>query len=101
MENEKEQNGNGSGKCPFGGGTKYATSGRLSNRHWWPESLDLSILRQNSSLSDPMGEDFDYAEEFKSLDLDSVVKDLEALIDRKSTRLNSSHRCISYAVFCL
>ena len=59
---------------------KYATSGRLSNRHWWPESLDLGILRQNSSLSDPMGEDFDYAEEFKSLDLDAVIKDLKALM---------------------
>src|SRR5438067_1174125 len=80
MENDKEQNGNGSGKCPFGGGTKYATSGRLSNRHWWPESLDLSILRQNSSLSDPMGEDFNYAEEFKSLDLNAVIKDLHALM---------------------
>src|SRR5437868_10538499 len=80
MENDKEQNGNGSGKCPFGGGTKYATSGRLSNRHWWPESLDLSILRQNSSLSNPMGEDFNYAEEFKSLDLDAVIKDLHALM---------------------
>src|SRR5256714_14019568 len=80
MENNKEQNGNGSGKCPFGSGIKYATSGRLSNRHWWPESLDLGILRQNSSLSDPMGEDFDYAEEFKSLDLDAVIQDLEALM---------------------
>ena len=79
MEN-KEQNGNGSGKCPFTGGGKYATSGRLSNRHWWPESLDLGILRANSSLSDPMGEDFDYAAEFKSLDLDAVIDDLKALM---------------------
>src|SRR5437868_4190023 len=80
MENDKEQNGNGSGKCPFGGGTKYATSGRLSNRHWWPESLDLSILRQNSNLSNPMGEEFDYANEFKSLDLDAVIADLKAFM---------------------
>ena len=80
MASEKETNGNGAGKCPFGGGIKYATSGRLTNRNWWPESLDLTILRQNSSLSDPMGEDFNYAEEFKSLDLYSVIKDLEALM---------------------
>src|SRR4051812_17720578 len=82
MENNKEQNGNDAGKCPFGGGSgvKYASRGRLSNRNWWPESLDLDILRQNSSLSDPMGEDFDYAEEFKSLDLDAVIEDLQALM---------------------
>jgi len=80
MENNKEQNGNGSGKCPFTGGGNYATSGRLSNRHWWPESLDLGILRANSSLSDPMDEDFDYAAEFKSLDLDAVIDDLKALM---------------------
>jgi catalase-peroxidase len=80
MGNNKEHNGNGSGECPFGGGAKYATRGRLSNRHWWPESLDLTILRQNSSLSDPMGEDFNYAEEFKSLDLNAVIDDLRALM---------------------
>ena len=66
----KESNG-----CPFTGGTA-----RISNRHWWPNSLDLSPLRQNSSLSDPMGEDFNYAEEFKQLDLDAVIKDLHALM---------------------
>ena len=80
MENNTEHNGNGGGKCPFGGGARHATSGRWGNRNWWPESLDLSILRQNSSLSNPMGEDFDYAKEFNSLDLNSVIKDLEALM---------------------
>src|SRR5438105_10191988 len=80
MGTDKEQNGNGSGKCPFGGGVKYATSGRLSNRHWWPESLDLSILRQNSSLSDPMGAAFNYSSEFKKLDLAAVKKDLTKLM---------------------
>jgi catalase-peroxidase len=64
--------------CPFNGGaSKFA---RVSNRHWWPNSLDLGPLRQNSSLSDPMGEDFNYAEEFKKLDLDAVIKDLHALM---------------------
>ncbi|NGO53120.1 catalase/peroxidase HPI [Allomesorhizobium camelthorni] len=63
------------GKCPFTGGTR----GR-SNRDWWPEHLDLQMLHRNSTLSDPMGEDFDYVEEFKSLDLDAVIKDLQALM---------------------
>jgi catalase-peroxidase len=72
---------NASNRCPFtGGAIKYTTSTRQSNRDWWPNSLDLRILRQNSSLSDPMGEDFNYAEEFKTLDLDAVIKDLHALM---------------------
>ena len=60
------------GKCPFSGGRR--------NRDWWPEALDVSGLHQNSSLSDPLGRDFDYAAAFKSLDLDAVVKDLHALM---------------------
>ena len=72
---------NESSRCPFtGGAIKYTTSTRQSNRDWWPNSLDLKILRQNSSLSDPMGEGFNYAEEFKALDLDAVIKDLHALM---------------------
>ncbi|HEY6921170.1 MAG TPA: hypothetical protein VI390_06175, partial [Methyloceanibacter sp.] len=59
------------GKCPFTGGSRGAT-----NRDWWPNQLDLQVLHRNSSLSDPMGKDFDYAEEFKSLDLNAVIKDL-------------------------
>jgi catalase-peroxidase len=62
-------------KCPFSGGTR----GRR-NRDWWPDALDVSVLHQNSTLSDPMGEAFDYAKEFKSLDLDAVIKDLHALM---------------------
>ncbi len=52
----------------------------MTNRDWWPNQLDLGILRQNSSLSDPMGEDFDYAKEFKRLDLKAVIKDLKSLM---------------------
>src|SRR4051812_27816104 len=66
---------NKSEKCPFTGGAR-----RRSNRDWWPEALDISVLHRNSSLSDPMGEGFDYAREFKSLDLDAVIKDLHALM---------------------
>jgi catalase-peroxidase len=63
------------GKCPFTGGTR----GHV-NRDWWPDTLDLSVLHHHSALSDPMGEAFDYAKEFKSLDLKAVIKDLRALM---------------------
>jgi catalase-peroxidase len=63
------------GKCPFTGGTR----GHM-NRDWWPDTLDLSVLHHHSALSDPMGEAFDYAKEFKSLDLKAVIKDLRALM---------------------
>jgi catalase-peroxidase len=62
-------------KCPFSGGQPAP-----SNRDWWPKQLDLGILHQQSNLSDPMGEGFDYAKEFKSLDLNAVIKDLHALM---------------------
>lgn len=63
------------GKCPFTGGARGHR-----NRDWWPESLDLSGLHQNSPLSDPMGKEFNYAKEFKTLDLNAVIKDLTALM---------------------
>jgi catalase-peroxidase len=63
-------------KCPF----NPAVGGGTSNRRWWPKQLNLGILHQNSSLSDPMGEAFDYASEFKSLDLAAVKKDLLTLM---------------------
>jgi catalase-peroxidase len=63
------------GKCPFTGGPRGH-----ANRDWWPEGLDLKALHSNSTLSDPMGEAFDYAKEFKSLDLNAVIKDLHALM---------------------
>src|SRR5512136_2692949 len=63
-------------KCPI----SHTAGGGPSNREWWPNQLRLSVLHQHSSLSDPMGEGFDYAKEFKSLDLDAVVKDLRALM---------------------
>jgi catalase-peroxidase len=62
-------------KCPFTGGTRAHT-----NRDWWPNQLDLGILHQHSTLSNPMGQAFDYAKEFKSLDLNAVVKDVHALM---------------------
>jgi catalase-peroxidase len=60
------------GKCPF--------SQTHTNRDWWPDTLNIDVLHRNSSLSDPMGKEFDYAKEFKSLDLNAVIKDLTALM---------------------
>jgi catalase-peroxidase len=68
-------------KCPFSAGArKHAVTGTHSNADWWPNQLNLKILHQHSALSDPMGEAFNYAEDFKSLDLDAVIKDLHALM---------------------
>jgi catalase-peroxidase len=63
------------GECPFTGGTRAHT-----NRDWWPNQLNLQVLHQHSTLSNPMGEAFNYAKEFKSLDLNAVIKDLHALM---------------------
>ena len=63
-------------KCPF----NHAAGGGTTNRDWWPNQLNLKILHQHSSLSDPMGENFDYAKEFNSLDLAAVKKDLLAVM---------------------
>src|ERR1700721_2352158 len=63
----------GPGKCPV-------MHTRFTNRDWWPEQLNISMLHHNSPKSDPMGKDFNYAEEFKSLDLNAVIKDLHALM---------------------
>ena len=62
-------------KCPFTGGPRAQ-----ANRDWWPNQLNLHVLHQHSALSNPMGEAFDYAGEFKSLDLNAVIKDLHALM---------------------
>lgn len=70
-------------KCPFtGGDSKPTGGGGRSNRDWWPNLLKLNILRQHSSLSNPMGETFNYAEEFKSLDLNTVKKDIFELMTK-------------------
>jgi catalase-peroxidase len=68
-------------KCPFSGSaSKHTIAGSPANADWWPNQLNLKILHQNSPKSDPMGEAFNYAEEFKTLDLNAVVKDLTALM---------------------
>ena len=73
-------NDNGS-KCPvMGGAHRHTAVGTMSNQHWWPNQLSLKILHQNSHLSDPMGDEFNYAEAFKTLDLSAVEKDLDELM---------------------
>ncbi|WP_462252432.1 catalase/peroxidase HPI, partial [Ferruginibacter sp.] len=68
-------------KCPFSGGALKQSSGSgTRNRDWWPNQLKLNILRQHSSLSNPLGESFNYAEEFKSLNLDALKKDIFELM---------------------
>ena len=68
-------------KCPFPGATnKSTTANGKSKQDWWPNQLDLKMLHQHSSKSNPMGKAFNYAQEFKTLDLDAVVKDLTALM---------------------
>ncbi len=77
-----ENNKNEAGKCPFTGTTQQQSVGTngTKNRDWWPNQLKLNTLRQHSALSNPMSEDFNYAEEFKSLDLTALKKDLHHLM---------------------
>src|SRR5271167_2758938 len=77
----KERTMSDEAKCPFSNGAgKHTLSGARTNADWWPNQLNLKILHQHSTLSNPMDEGFNYAEEFKSLDLDAVKKDLAALM---------------------
>ena len=72
---DQSQNTSTESKCPFNHGASAPT-----NRDWWPNQVNLKVLHQHSDLSDPMGKEFDYAKEFKSLDLNAVIKDLHALM---------------------
>ncbi len=85
MANEKNNpkptdtsyNVNQESKCPFSGKVRHKSAGKgTANRDWWPNQLNLNVLRQNSALSNPMNQDFDYAEAFKSLDLAALKQDL-------------------------
>ncbi|WP_207532423.1 catalase/peroxidase HPI [Desertivirga arenae] len=77
-----DNNSNDISKCPFHNGSmkNNVAGGGTRNQDWWPKQLKLNILRQNSSLSNPMDKDFNYAEAFKSLDLEAVKQDLEVLM---------------------
>src|ERR1700710_1727864 len=84
MQDEKTKVGdmNSEGaSCPFlSGEIKKSAGGGTRNRDWWPDQLKLNVLRQHSSLSNPMDKAFNYAEAFKSLDLDALKQDLHALM---------------------
>ena len=68
-------------KCPaLGGAHKHSAVGSTSNQHWWPNQLNLRILNQNSPQTDPMGQDFNYAEEFESVDLTALKQDIEQVM---------------------
>jgi catalase-peroxidase len=88
MEENKNQgssgsyNVNGEAKCPFSGAMKQTAGSGTRNQNWWPNQLKLNILRQHSSLSNPMNPEFNYAEEFKSLDLTALKKDIYELMTK-------------------
>src|SRR5262247_286923 len=75
-DHERKKQMSTADKCPF----NHAAGGGTSNRDWWPNGLKLELLQQHSSKSNPMGQDFNYAEEFKSLDLAALKKDLASLM---------------------
>ena len=78
MEHNTNSNG---GKCPFSGGSvNQATGNTTKNQDWWPKSLNLDILHQHDSKTNPLGETFNYAEEFKKLDLQALKNDLKAFM---------------------
>jgi catalase-peroxidase len=80
-KNNQEQTLSTESKCPVAGGARrHTVAGATTNAAWWPNQLNLKILHQHSPLSDPMDQQFDYAKEFKSLDLNAVIKDLHALM---------------------
>ena len=77
-----DQDMNSISKCPVMGGaaSRHTAAGSKSNRDWWPNQLNLQILHQNSPMSDPMGKDFNYAQEFSKIDLDELKKDIEEVM---------------------
>src|ERR1035438_291409 len=81
VPDNQDQNLSTETKCPLSvGARRHTAAGAPTNAGWWPNQLNLKILHQHSALSDPMDKEFNYAEEFKSLDLDAVIQDLHALM---------------------
>src|SRR3954452_22664240 len=76
----KEHEPKAESQCPVSAGARHAAAGAWTTADWWPNQLNLRILHQHSELSNPMGEEFDYAKEFKTLDLKAVVEDLRTLM---------------------
>ena len=85
VETADGEDASNSARCPVTGASaspsqRHTAAGSMSNGDWWPDMLNLRILHQNSSMSNPMGEDFDYADEFKKLDLDALKRDVMELM---------------------
>jgi len=81
LENTSHSTSSDAAKCPFLAASQRQTAaGTLSNADWWPNHLNLKMLHQNSSVINPYGKDFNYAEEFKSIDLDALKKDIFILM---------------------
>jgi catalase-peroxidase len=79
-------------KCPvLGGSHRHTAVGATAHQHWWPNQLNLKALHQKSPQSDPMGEEFNYAEEFKTLDLDALKGAIEAEIQSMADWVRSGH----------
>ncbi|HEY1242011.1 MAG TPA: hypothetical protein VGF16_15720 [Bryobacteraceae bacterium] len=77
----EKQDQSAEAQCPFSNGSRRHTMAAApGNADWWPNQLNLRILAQNSPLSDPMDKEFNYAQEFKTLDLNAVIKDLHTLM---------------------
>ena len=78
MEHNTNSNG---GKCPFSGGSvNQSADNQTKNQDWWPKSLNLDILHQHDTKTNPLGETFNYADEFKKLDLQALKNDLKAFM---------------------
>ncbi len=77
---ENNSNSNSGGKCPFGGSVNHSTGNGTQNQNWWPKSLNLDILHQHDTKTNPLGENFNYAEEFKKLDLQALKNDLKTFM---------------------
>ncbi len=82
VPDNQKQNSSTESKCPVSNGARRHTAGAPANAGWWPNQLNLKILHQHSPLSNPMDKEFNYAEEFKSLDLDAVIQDLHAAMTK-------------------
>ncbi|NBX87559.1 MAG: catalase-peroxidase, partial [Bacteroidetes bacterium] len=80
-DSHHNENPTGEAKCPFNHGQSPKVAGAgTSNQDWWPNQLNLNALRQHSTLSNPLGDDFNYAEEFNSLDLNALKQDITELM---------------------
>ena len=89
-------------KCPvLGGSHRHTAVGATANQHWWPNQLNLKVLNQDSPQCDPMGEEFNYAKEFKTLDLDALKRDIEEVMTTSPTAAgDAAATTVAKRLFC-